>query len=64
MNIKQTRDQAVAETMQSIRGIEKEMGVNYPALKQIRTELVSLTAYQNLFPTKVFPLDPPVGVLN
>ena len=61
MNIKQTRDQAVAETMQSIRGIEKEMGVNYPALKQIRTELISLTADQNLFPPKVFPPNQPAG---
>ena len=38
MNIKQARDQAVAKTMQSIRGIEKDMGGNYSALTQIRTE--------------------------
>mgnify|MGYP007011245072 CR=1 FL=1 len=61
MNIKQARDQAVAKTMQSIRGIEKDMGVNYPALKQIRTELISLTADQNLFPAEDFPLDPTGG---
>ena len=61
MNIKQARDQAVAKTMQSIRSIEKDMGVNYPALKEIRTELISLTADQNLFPAEDFPLDPTGG---
>ena len=58
MNIKQTRDQAVAQTMQSIRDIEKEMGVNYPALKRMRTEMISLTANRELFPPEDFPLDP------
>jgi len=37
------------------------MGVNYPALKQIRTELISLTADQNLFPAEDFPIDPTGG---
>ena len=61
MNIKQARAQAVAKTMQSIRGIEKDMGVNYPALKEIRTELISLTANRHLFPAEDFPLDPTGG---
>ena len=61
MNIKHDRDQAGAKTMQSIRGIEKDMGVNYSALKKIRTELISLTANRHLYPAEDFPLDPTGG---
>ena len=57
MTIIEQRNQAVAETVDRVRLIEQQHGVNYEALDKIRNELVQLTRDKELFPRSSFPIN-------
>ena len=50
------RSAAVAETIAGIKRVEREQGVNRPALQEIREILKGLAAQQALFPEHDFPI--------
>ncbi len=50
------RAQAVAATIERVRGIEAEEGVSRAALEAIRAELIALGGRKDLFPAGDFPL--------
>lgn len=52
------RRAAVAATVERIRRIERDQGVNRDALAAIRQELIGLTEEEGLFPPEHFPLRP------
>ena len=56
MTIIEQRNQAVAETVDRVRLIEQQHGVNYEALGKIRNELIELTQDKELFPRSSFPI--------
>ena len=56
MTIIEQRNQAVAETVNRVRSIEQQHGVNYEALGNIRNELIELTQDKELFPRSSFPI--------
>jgi len=56
MTIIEQRNQAVAETVDRVRLIEQQHGVNYEALGNIRNELIELTQDKELFPRSSFPI--------
>ena len=56
MTIIEQRNQAVAETVDRVRLIEQQHGVNYEALGKIRNELIELTRDKELFPRSSFPI--------
>ena len=56
MTIIEQRNQAVAETVDRVRSIEQQHGVNYEALGKIRNELIELTRDKELFPRSSFPI--------
>ena len=56
MTIIEQRNQAVAETVDRVRLIEQQNGVNYEALGNIRNELIELTQDKELFPRSSFPI--------
>ncbi|MGH1361074.1 MAG: cysteine dioxygenase [Burkholderiaceae bacterium] len=49
------RDQAVAETVATIRQIESEFGTTRESLEKIKAELIGLAAQSALFPVEDFP---------
>ncbi len=55
MTIIEQRNQAVAETVDRVRLIEQQHGVNYDTLGKIRNELIDLTRDKELFPRSSFP---------
>ena len=55
MTIIEQRNQAVAETVDRVRLIEQQHGVNYDTLSKIRDELIDLTRDKELFPRSSFP---------
>jgi len=55
MTIIEQRNQAVAETVDRVRLIEQQHGVNYDTLGKIRDELIDLTRDKELFPRSSFP---------
>ena len=57
MAIIEQRNQAVAETVDRVRLIEQQHGVNYEALGKIRNELIELTRDKELFPRSSFPIN-------
>ena len=57
MTIIEQRNQAVAETVDRVRSIEQQHGVNYEALGNIRNELIGLTQDKELFPRSSFPVN-------
>ena len=57
MTIIEQRNQAVAETVDRVRLIEQQHGVNYEALDRIRNELIQLTRDKELFPRSSFPIN-------
>ena len=57
MTIIEQRNQAVAETVDRVRLIEQQHGVNYEALDKIRNELIQLTRDKELFPRSSFPIN-------
>ena len=57
MTIIEQRNQAVAETVDRVRSIEQQHGVNYEALGKIRNELIELTRDKELFPRSSFPIN-------
>ena len=57
MTIIEQRNQAVAETVDRVRLIEQQHGVNYEALGNIRNELIELTQDKELFPRSSFPIN-------
>ena len=50
MSISKDRFQAVCRAVKHIRQIEKDVGINYESLKNIRSELIELTNDKILFP--------------
>ena len=56
MTIIEQRDQAVAETVDRVRLIEQQHGVNYDTLGKIRDELIDLTRNKEMFPRSSFPI--------
>src|SRR3546814_4171259 len=54
-SIAERRATAVAETIRRMRGIERQQGVNRPALEAIREEIYGLAARKDLFPGDDFP---------
>ena len=54
------RAEAVAATIERIRGIERRLGVTRAALAAIEAEMQGLAARQDLFPSAEFP-PPPAG---
>ena len=56
MTIIEQRDQAVAETVDRVRLIEQQHGVNYDTLGKIRDELIDLTWNKEMFPRSSFPI--------
>ena len=56
MTIIEQRNQAVAKTVDRVRLIEQQHGVNYEALGNIRNELIELTQDKELFPRSSFPI--------
>ena len=56
MTITEQRDKAVAETVDRVRLIEQQHGVNYDALGMIRDELIELTRDKGIFPRSSFPV--------
>ena len=56
MTIIEQRDKAVAETVDRVRLIEQQHGVNYDALGKIRDELIDLTRNKEMFPRSSFPI--------
>ena len=57
MTIIEQRNQAVAKTVDRVRLIEQQHGVNYEALGKIRNELIELTRDKELFPRSSFPIN-------
>ena len=57
MTIVEQRNQAVAKTVDRVRLIEQQHGVNYEALGKIRNELIELTRDKELFPRSSFPIN-------
>ena len=57
MTIIEKRNQSVAETVDRVRLIEQQHGVNYEALDKIRNELIQLTRDKELFPRSSFPIN-------
>ena len=57
MTIIEQRNQAVAETVDRVRLIEQQHGVNYEALGKIRNELIELSRDKELFPRSSFPIN-------
>ena len=57
MTIIEQRNQAVAETVDRVRLIEQQHGVNYEAWGKIRNELIELTRDKELFPRSSFPIN-------
>ncbi len=57
MTIIEQRNQAVTETVDRVRLIEQQHGVNYEALGKIRNELIELTRDKELFPRSSFPIN-------
>ena len=57
MTIIEQRNQAVGETVDRVRLIEQQHGVNYEALGKIRNELIELTRDKELFPRSSFPIN-------
>ena len=57
MTIIEQRNQAVAETVDRVRLIEQQHGVNYEALGKIRNELIELNRDKELFPRSSFPIN-------
>ena len=57
MTIIEQRNQAVAETVDRVRLIEQQHGVNYEVLGKIRNELIELTRDKELFPRSSFPIN-------
>ena len=57
MTIIEQRNQSVAETVDRVRLIEHQHGVNYEALGKIRNELIELTRDKELFPRSSFPIN-------
>ena len=57
MTIVEQRIQVVAETVDRVRLIEQQQGVNYEALGKIRNELIELTRDKELFPRSSFPIN-------
>lgn len=51
----QARGEAIADTVARVRRIERDEGVNYPALQRIKSELLQLAARTDLFPLEDFP---------
>ena len=60
-DIRHRRAKAVAETVEAVRRIEREQGVNPAALAAIEAELLELAARRELFPIKHFPVGPDDG---
>jgi predicted metal-dependent enzyme (double-stranded beta helix superfamily) len=58
--IKAARAVAVATTIDRIRAIERAQGVTRAALAAIKTEMLALSAQEQLFPSSEFPA-PPAG---
>jgi len=56
MDIRAERNNAVAETISEIRGIEAEQGVNRDALNDIKAALLALAERKELFPLDDFPV--------
>jgi predicted metal-dependent enzyme (double-stranded beta helix superfamily)/rhodanese-related sulfurtransferase len=50
------RAEAVVETVDDVRRIETEMGVNRPALERIKERLIALATRTELFPEASFPV--------
>ncbi|MGH7186478.1 MAG: cysteine dioxygenase, partial [Pseudomonadota bacterium] len=59
MSTADRRAAAIARTVETIRGIERTMGVTRPALESIRSELFALADDKSVFPPNDFPLDVP-----
>ncbi len=57
MTIAEQRRQVVASTLDRVRAIEAEQGVNRAALAAIRDEMIALAARKELFPVDEFPLE-------
>jgi len=57
MTIIEQRNQAVAKTVDRVRLIEQQHGVNYEALGKIRNELIELSRDKELFPRSSFPIN-------
>lgn len=57
-SVKERRQAEVAKAVADIRAIEREMGVNRPALEKIKARLIQLAADRSLFPPEDFPLGP------
>ena len=57
MTIIEQRNQAVTETVDRVRLIDQQHGVNYEALGKIRNELIELTRDKELFPRSSFPVN-------
>ncbi len=57
MTIIEQRNQSVAETVDRVRLIEQQHGINYEALGKIRNELIELTRDKELFPRSSFPIN-------
>ncbi|HUJ76566.1 MAG TPA: cysteine dioxygenase family protein [bacterium] len=53
--VAQDRRQAVTETIARIRKVERERGVNRPALQEIKQLMLDLAAHKSLFPREDFP---------
>lgn len=61
---KEQRRQEIAKTMERVRAIEREKGVNREALQEIKAVLLALAAKSELFPTGDFPVDKVAGGYN
>ncbi len=59
-SIAPARAQAVAASMDRVKGIERSQGVTRASLDAIKAELLALAAHGDLFPAAEFP-PPPVG---
>ncbi len=57
-SVAERRAAAVAATVDKVRRIEADMGVNYDALERIKQELIELSRHTELFPAQDFPLGP------
>ena len=55
-SVAERRAAAVAATVDNVRRIEAEMGVNREALERIKQELIALSRHTKLFPAQDFPL--------
>ena len=60
MSLAQERQRAVAQTMEKIRNIEAQHGMNRPSLGAIQSVLLSLAAQAELFPLEDFSPQTPL----